>query len=296
MLDKLDIIIPTFNRWKELHTTLNVLLTFRIQQEQIFIYDDSSNNETEKNILALFPEVHYFRPSTKGNGVIKARNYLWSCTSQPYVLSLDDDSAPIKKEDIIEAIKTLSSKPNAGIFAFALHESPNAPIELPSETNLRPIRLFTACGCIFKQEVLKSLKYYAWERLFFHGEELDCSIRAFKKNYNVITRDDIIIHHRVDWNKRNLKRWGKYGKIWRSANGFSANLIIALKHYPLGLDIAFIGLYIIKRFWQYAVKKGHFIGFIYGILRFSYFIPSIILSLNKLSYKQFKEWISLPTI
>lgn len=296
MLDDIEIIIPTYNRSNELSITLKILLDFGFTQSQIYVYDDSSTEDTKTLINQDFSSINYHKPTLPGLGVIVARNHLWSLTTRPFVLSLDDDSAPQNIETILNAVNILKNNQQAGVFAFNIHEG----IQLPpakemTKLTTRPVRLFTACGCIFTRDLIESLKYYAWGPLYFHGEELDCSLRATQANFELITCDDLVVHHRVDWTKRNLKVWGKYGKIWRSASGFSANLIIALKYYPIGIDILFIVKYTLMRFYEYLIKRGHFLGFILGLLRFILLAPKTLLNMNKLGLNTFKNWIILPT-
>lgn len=289
-IQQLEVIIPTHNRINDLNQTLDLLLNMGFSQGQIHIIDDGSTDDTYETIKRRFTDIDIHR-FDKPRGVIVARNELWRRCKKEFVLSLDDDSSPRNIDQVIEAISILKTNSSYGIFAFNINEKGKT---LNLDSQVRNLRLFTACGALFKKEILEKLEYYANTYLYFHGEELDCSIRAHINGYQVVTQNNLIVDHRVNWKKRNTKLFGKYGKIWRSANGFSANLIIAASYYPYVYILPFVALYTYKRFIRFVIMKGHVFGFLGGIFRMLLLIPKSLINQPRMQSKAFKQWVQLP--
>lgn len=300
MISNIDIIISTRNRLKELLFTINKMLSIGFKEEQFFLIDDASEDNTTKTIKEKYPAINITKNETP-KGYIINRNTLMKTTKKKYILSLDDDSHIRNKEDIEEAIEILESESKSEIFSFRLFEQIGEPPEKSNlSTEKKTLKSYIGCGHIISRKLIDTLKPYRAEFVFY-GEELDYSIRAFQNGFNVVTKDNLVVHHRIDWKtrhkqKKNQNKKGIYGAAWRSKLGFSNHLIIIFLYYPYGLDFIFAFRYIILRFYNFLIKKGDFAGFFKGMLRFFYFFPFIINNKQKMNFKYFFKWIRLKSI
>lgn len=297
MIDKVDIIITTRNRIEELLFTLRYCRNIGFKEEQFFIIDDASTDGTSTAVQDEFTGVRLIKNKV-AMGYIYNRNIMMHESGRPYVLSLDDDSHIRTAKDIQEAIELLNSKPEYGIFTFNAFEQllePPAKQELPDV--VREVRTYIGCGHILKREVIQRLGKYR-EAFEFYCEELDYSIRAYQHGYKVITKDNLVVHHRVNWELRSKQlkddlSKGVYGAIWRSKLGFSNNLLVVALHYSYGLDIVFGFYYLLLRIKNFLIAKRDVKGFIGGISRFLKLLPRFWKEREKMSFSTFKYWIRL---
>ena len=162
---------------------------------------------------------------------------------------------------------------NMDVFCFKPYEQVSSPPpkeELPDV--IKPIKSYIGCGHIIKRPVWKEVGPY-WEGFEFYCEELDFSLKAFKKGYSVIMKENLVVHHRIDWDQRHQQfetdlSKGIYGAVWRSMLGFSNHLLIARMHYPTSIRSLVSISYIMKRFYNFYIKRGDHQGFTQGIKRY----------------------------
>jgi len=300
MLDNVDIVIPTRNRWADLSITVEKLIQFGFGIDQFTIIDDTSEEASSEQFEKQFEGVKIVRHE-KAQGQLKSRNELFNITSRDYVLSLDDDSNVMSAEDVLEAIKLLTSRADYGAFAFRAYEQ----IDLPPpkdvlKSSSRLVRTFIACGAIFKRQAIDSIGNYTRPELGYYCEELDCSIRLYMKGFKVVTQENLVVHHRVNrtfgaMQKRSDTSKGIYGSTWRSKMGFSDNLIVTAIYYPFLYNLLFIAIYILKRLFLFSIPNRDFLGFIGGLIRFMLFIPYAVVNRARMKYELFHSWIKLPT-
>jgi len=134
------------------------------------------------------------------------------------------------------------------------------------------------------------LNYYSSPFLTFYGEELDCSLRAFKKGYLIIGKKDLIAHHRINLKERRLN-YKKDRNYWRYKTLISGELLIICAYYPLGLDFVFI-IYRIMFFMKELVKSNAPLALFYGLRIVTNEIKSAYKLNTKLSVAQFLKWRS----
>ena len=242
----IDVVLPTRNRMVEVLTTIEKIKMIGLKDNQIFIGDDFSAPSLSTAIREKFPNVTIIKNATQ-KGQLYTRNILFKRTNRKYLLSIDDDSHIASNEALEEAIDILEKNEQVGIFGFRAFQQINAPPPRYGLDQKRyEVRTFIACGALIKRECINKIGNYTREELGYYCEEIDCSIRAFKQGYKVITKNDLVVHHRVD---RNYKRMPKetdeskgiYGTEWRSVMGFSDNLIVTLIYFPYGFDFIFFG-------------------------------------------------------
>lgn len=297
MTSNIDILITTRNRIGELIFTLDHCLNIGFSQNQIRVIDDTSMDGTSETIKEKYPNIHLITNS-ESKGLITNRNILMHASKAAYILSLDDDSHIRTSEDIDEAIAVLESDPHFGIFHFHAYEQleePPAKQDLPE--TVREIRTYIGCGHIIKREVIEKLGKYR-EEFEFYCEELDYSIRAYKAGYNVVTQDNLVVHHRIDWETRGKQfqddlSKGIYGAVNRSILGFSNNLIVVNLYFPFPFNLLFTIYYTLLRFKNFYLKRGDREGYKKGWKRFRSFRKYIRQHRQPLAFSTFKLWIKL---
>ncbi|MGC4020649.1 MAG: glycosyltransferase [Cyclobacteriaceae bacterium] len=298
-LNQVDVLFPTRNRVDEALITITKLKEVGIEESQIFIGDDYSDASLRNSISEKFPGVKIFS-NTSPKGQLFTRNFLFKHSNRKYILSIDDDSHVVSKEMLEEAINILEENKNAGIFGFRAFQQIEIP---PPQEQLSheqfETRTFIACGALIKRECINQIGNYTRDRLGYYCEEIDCSIRAFKKGFTVVTKNDLVVHHRVNRNYKEMPKKtdaqkGVFGSEWRSVMGFSDNLIVTLIYFPVGFDLAFFVIYIFKRFFLFTIKNSDYSAFIKGIIRTFSFLPYIVREKSSMSYSQFLRWIRLP--
>lgn len=299
MLEKVDIIITTRNRISELLYTLSIIFEQGFRQDQVYIVDDASTDDTFHTVKRTYPKVN-IQQNESALGLIHNRNILMRISNRSYILSLDDDSHIRSRKDIEDAIILLEKSPSYGIFSFrAFEQMEDPPKREALESKVQLKKTYIGCGHIIKRSTFELVGNYR-EEFVFYCEELDFSIRAFKHKLFVVTQANLVVHHRIDWdtrlrNKISEQNKGIYGATWRSKMGFSNNLIVVGLYYPIVTDLFFLFYFSLKRIYQFGLKKGDFYGFFLGLIRFSTFIPYIFKEAEKLSYKQFFNWYRLPS-
>ena len=116
-MEKIDVIITTKNRIKDLVITIRHLLKIGFEEKQVYIIDDASEDQTYNVIQNEFPTIN-IRRNESSKGLIVNRNILMDWTSNGHVLSVDDDSYVLTGADVNEAISILESDESYGIFHF----------------------------------------------------------------------------------------------------------------------------------------------------------------------------------
>ncbi|MFN3405104.1 MAG: glycosyltransferase family 2 protein [Cytophagaceae bacterium] len=296
--EKVALIISTRNRKSDLMETIEKSVLAGIDTSSIYIADDASEDGTFDEIRRRFASINIFR-NDKPKGYIHNRNFLMRLVPHEYTLSLDDDSNLLDPSDLVEAIQIMDEDKKCAVFSFTVVEQ----IEMPPAKNhlpdrIKKVKTFIGCGHIIRKSVLKEIGYYR-EELEFYCEELDFSLRAYNAGYHVLNKENLVVHHRIDWKERNRQvesetRKGIYGAVYRSKLGFSNSLTVRALNYPYLLDIAAIMVYTFKRCFNYLILKRDMKGFFGGGIRFLKFVPYIVANRNKLSYKKFLVWNSLP--
>jgi len=297
LLHQVDIIITTRNRVNDLSETLTLLLGYGILKSNIFIVDDASTDGTFEVVKKNYPEI-FIKYNDTAEGYISNRNYLMSVTDRPYILSLDDDSCFIDPAHVTEAISILQSRAHYGIFNFHVYNQLQLPEAKIKGAVVRDIKNFIGCGHIIKREVLNKVGPYR-EQLFFYCEELDFSLKAFQAGFRTVTREDLIVHHRVDFKLRQTQKDSKndkgiYGYTWRNMM-LSSNYLIVLSIYLPFVTLPSILLYYAPRlFWELCIRKNNLESFTTGMKRYLQHTAYIRTNRDPLSFTAFKEWIKLP--
>jgi GT2 family glycosyltransferase len=298
ILKQVDVIITTRNRITDLVSTLRSLQALNFPEENIYVVDDASTDGTANYIKLNFKKVHLSVNDTP-KGYIVNRNFLMAVTEKPFFLSLDDDSCLIDLKHLLEAVTLLQKNDHYGIFKFKVYEQLQVPKQKAVKADLRVIKNFIGCGHIIKREVLEKVGFYR-EELYFYCEELDFALKAFKADYLTITKDDLIVHHRIDpllreSQENTQNNAGIYGYLWRNKMLTSNYLIVLSIHLPYIIDVAAVTFYYMPRlFYELVIRKHGYRGFFSGLKRYLKFTLYILKNKDPLSLTYFNKWFFLP--
>ena len=299
-MEKIDVIITTKNRIKDLVITIRHLLKIGFEEKQVYIIDDASEDQTYNVIQNEFPTIN-IRRNESSKGLIVNRNILMDWTSNGYVLSVDDDSYVLTGADVNEAISILESDESYGIFHFRTFEQLAAPPpkeELSDE--IRILRNYIGCGHIISRATIESVGMYL-EELFFYAEELDFSIRAYIKGIKTVTKDNLIVHHRIDktlrkTQKKSKEEDGVYGQTFRFKLLFANNLIVTSIYYPFLIREVFLAYRILLNLYVLGIEQNTFKAWVLGLKRYLSMRKLINEKRNSIIYKSFNNCIKLPLI
>lgn len=265
LIDDLAVMISTRNRSEELLTTLRKCIEMGIPAGHVFVTDDDSTDETCFVVNRQFPQVNLIRNRFQ-RGYIANRNEMMKLIDKPFILSLDDDSNLLSKEDLQEALQILNSRDDFAVFGF----NPVEQIALPLKkdffsSDIYLDKTFIGCGHIIKKKVLGVVGYYP-EELIFYGEENDLAVRCFAKNYFVVKKDSLLVHHRIDKEERKRQKTsklekGEYGDLWRLELRMRNRLVFIIKYYPSIFLPFFIAKSILGHFYLYIIKDSAAISF-----------------------------------
>jgi GT2 family glycosyltransferase len=298
VIENVDIIITTKNRIADLLITIKQMISIGFKEEQFFIVDDGSSDGTFMMVKNEFPKINISR-NENSLGYMENRSNMMQHSRNDFVLSIDDDSNLLSKEDIQEAITILKSDAQYGIFHFRVFNQLMPP---PPKSQLadkfRILRGYIGCGHLIKKELIEKIGRYRKE-LVFYCEELDYSLRALKVGYKVVSKDNLIVYHRIDLELRQKQKntqsnKGIYGREWRNIHLYSNNLIITALYYPFFLDLFFLGYRMMLAFYLMVLKEKQLTGYFKMLARFLSFIPYIFRESQKLNYSAFKDWFNCP--
>jgi GT2 family glycosyltransferase len=272
------------------------MISIGFSQDQFYIIDDGSSDDTFNVVKKHYPLIK-IRFNSISKGYMTNRSDMMTWSTNKYILSLDDDSHIRSLQDVEDAVSLLESNKAYGIFHFRVFnqiEVPPERKELPDA--IRLLRGYIGCGHIISRELIEKIGRYR-EELVFYCEELDYSLRAFKQGYNVVSRDNLIVHHRIDLLQREKQKStvnakGIYGREWRNIHLYSNNLIITGLYYPLGLDLIFFCYRLCIALYNMVIREKQLGGFFEMFRRTITFIPYIFKHSDKLSYSQFFKWFS----
>lgn len=293
MIDKLSVIITTHNRIKDLKVTINSLIDIGIAQQQIYIIDDASTDDTYDVIKNNFPQIN-IRRNDVNRGPIPNRNEMIKLCKSEFIFSLDDDANLIDGKDLEKAIQILASSPDYGIFTFPCIEQ-IAPPEKPAGT-FKPSKKigFMEGANIIKRSVFDRIGGFN-ESLIFFCEQDDYTLRCFKENIFIVSQEDLIVHHRIDKRLRdvNVKQEllnSNIKQFQRAVLGFSNNIYVRFKSYPFPFNYMYLVRNLLYGYKRYGFKNIKVLS--QGLKRLFTLINNDKID-KKLSYKQFLNYYKL---
>ncbi len=225
-MNKIAVVIPTYNRRKLLHNLLQQL--FQIENSKfeynVVVVVDGSTDGTIEMLTKDFPEVHiiygngnwwYTKSMNEGFKYLKDKN-------PDYLLLLNDDvciqrdylsfllNAAIKKNDkaIITSICFSDKAPyvlfDAGVsriiwwrFKFVKYYKRFSEVKIEDFSGLVPTEIVTGRGTLIPAHILYTLNMYD-EKYIQYGSDLDLGLKAIKQGYKCFISYDAKVYSIIE--------------------------------------------------------------------------------------------------
>ena len=189
-MENLTIGITTKGRVEELRKTLEIIQDHEelASSEIILINDGGGEPFISEDDYDLKIRILSFERS---EGLVARRNLLARESSGDYLLSLDDDSAPIWGS-FIKVLEIFNKDKKVATVALRLVGNSE---DFDSGGQQYLSRYFIGCGHIHRLNVYNKLGGYLPELLYGH-EEIAYSYLLYSNNFKVVHTDEVIIRHR----------------------------------------------------------------------------------------------------
>jgi GT2 family glycosyltransferase len=188
------VMITAHNRPEELRATLRELRRQRYPSLELLVIDDASARSLEPVVRAEWPDARFHR-NPRNLGLIGSRSLGMTLAGGDYILTLDDDSAPVDPDDIARAVRRFEREPRLGVLTFRIHEGlePPPPAEPQSEQYMHS---YIGCGHMMRSEVVRSVGSYR-DFFVYYGEEGEYAVRVIDQGWSILFFPDVVVHHRL---------------------------------------------------------------------------------------------------
>jgi GT2 family glycosyltransferase len=201
LLNRLSVVILTFNRSAELQRTL-VRMCSLPERPEIIVVDNGSHDATRETVGQRFPKVHFI--GLRHNIGAAARNVGVQMARAPYVAFCDDDTwwspgALAHAADMLDAhpsVAVLSARvlvgdehqedPTCALMA----ESPLPAVGLPGPALIG----FLAGACVMRRDAYLSVGGYE-PNFFIGGEEALLGLDLVAAGWRIVYARDLTVHH-----------------------------------------------------------------------------------------------------
>jgi glycosyltransferase involved in cell wall biosynthesis len=188
-----SIVIPTRNRWEDLHKAIDSCLNQQYGLMEILVYDDASDENIAELVRTNYPLAKVYR-SEKNVGQIHLRNKGFQDAKGKYIFSLDDDSYFDDSQTVAQVVEVLEEYPQVAVAALPYFEPKLDQRHFFNErfsdgSTSGPIHAvgnFTACAAAFRQSAVVEIGGYC-EDFFFAVEEDDLAIRLLNKGWDIVS-------------------------------------------------------------------------------------------------------------
>ena len=240
---KVSVIIPVFNEESRIGLCLERLSKQQILPYQVIIVDNASTDGSSgiiQGFIETHPDMNFILLNEMKKGISSARNKGLQHADGDIIAFTDADCLP--QEDWIKNMIELHKTDEIdGIGGVVYIHNPITCLEkvqtlemavqrqfrqsiIDNEYNVFLGKFIMGCNASYKRGVFQQLK--GWDEFYnnFAGEDVDLSIRAFKKGFNLIAwHPELVVYHLP---RKNLKLYLK--KIFMYAQSLP---LIFKKHY-----------------------------------------------------------------
>jgi len=182
----------TRNRRKELIKAIRSVYTQGINNVEILVVDNDSEDGTTEMLFRDYPDIRVIR-LPKNLGCPGGRNHVYANSSGDYIVNLDDDGF-LGEGALQLLIETFESDHSIGIVGMRQCY----PGEPPPDgfDNKSPLETGHFLGGVsaFRRQMLEEIGLYP-EDFFFSKEEEYLDIKAMDAGYKIIFHPDIIMWH-----------------------------------------------------------------------------------------------------
>jgi GT2 family glycosyltransferase len=224
----ISVAILSYNRCDELRRTLGILARTPELWHEVIVADNASADGTPAMVRAEFPTARLIE--TGGNTGIAGSNLAYSAATGAWVLSLDDDSAPVA-ETFAPLSRELAAGCPAAAIALSVRRGWGPPRAPTAGALLAPSYGFSSAGVLFNRRALTEVGTYDPE-LFLFTNELHWTARALLAGWPILKADSACVVHRSAPANRSSAR---------HAYHYTRNLLLFLLRYapaPLARPLA----------------------------------------------------------
>lgn len=246
MINKIWVVIPTYNRADDLIACLDSLSTAKIMKEQIIVVDNHSNDDTIDKLKRNHPEVHLI-PLPENLGASRASNIGFEHAQKnnaEFILRLDSDT--IVDQNFINPLLTRAEEnPEVGILSPKIYyDDPSDEIwfaganqhpwhfgtieghrhekDAPGNAHVREVDYVWGAAMLIKREVLQKTGGFDTD-FFVYYEEVDFCLRVKEFGYKLLFVPNSHVWHKVGssannawtayhWNRNKMLLYRKHAK------------------------------------------------------------------------------------
>lgn len=190
-----SVIIPTWRRLDPLRKTLRKLDGCNPAPAEILVHVDAGDDQTVPWLHEHAPQVQVLK-SDERMGPGGGRNRLMSASTQPYVVSLDDDSYPLDADYFARVATSFEEHPEAGILVASMTNRGETAPESRHETT--QVASFVGAGCAYRRDAWKDTAGYVPLPLAYGMEEVDLSLQLIEEGWSILRDQRLRVFHDTD--------------------------------------------------------------------------------------------------
>ncbi len=264
------VVIPTYNRSKDLLACLDSLVSAGIVPEQVVIVDNHSQDDTVVNVGEKYPDAHLI-PLDKNLGATGAANIGFVFAIEhgaDYVLRQDSDT--IVDANFIQPLLDVGeSEPDIGVISpkiyyydppdeiwyagvdsqpliFGTKNEHRHEKDHPENSQLREVDYIWAASMLIKSEVLRKTGGFDTDFFVYH-EEMDFCERVKKFGYKFVFVPNAYVWHKVG---------STANTTWTAFHWNRSKMLLYRKHASNALHLVFLICYaFLYAFWSVITGK-----------------------------------------
>lgn len=191
----ISVVITTRNRQKDLRRALRSCESQEDVSFEVLVYDDASDDGTDKMVREEFPTVRLLRREQRA-GLIVRRNEGFRDAMSNILVSLDDDAFLTGPTTLRRIVELFEKWPKTAAFALPYVEPnalPNVTM-MPLTSSDTELRGFIGCAHAIRRDI--ALQFGGYPELLVHqGEERDMCIRLIDNGWDIRYADTAQIVH-----------------------------------------------------------------------------------------------------
>lgn len=261
---KVSVVIPSWNRRRDLQKCLNSLARLRFPSKEVIVVDNGSTDGTQKMLADSYPAVRVIA-NERNLGAAQARNQAIAASLGELIWFLDSDTEIVGSQTLAAMIKILQTYPAvAAVGGELLVKNSVKKIKVhqpllfgrgvvtflkPSEGQMISCRFLSTANFLIRKKLLVAVGGFD-PHYFYLGEDADLCLKLNKLGYtNLIDRSTVVIHHVSRHQRRSnlfLQEKNRIRRVLLHVN------ILAIPLFPL-LDFGALLLSLLR---QYQQLKG----------------------------------------